>query len=94
MEASISNIELTEKTQINLDRFAKLTNHSHSFIINEAVEFYVQDRMAYLEDLNSAIASIDSGPTYNAEDVFRWMETWGTEDEKPASEVFDLPPKA
>ena len=91
MEGSISNIKLSEKTQVNLDRFAKLTNHSYSFIIDEAVEHYVQNRMAYLADLNSAIASIDTGPTYSGEDVFRWMRTWGTEDEKPASELFDLP---
>ena len=94
MEASTSNIELTEKTQSTLDRFAKLTNHSYSFIINEAVEHYVQNRMAYLADLNAAMASVDAGKTYSGDEVFRWMETWGTEDEKPASEVFDLPPKA
>ena len=93
MEDSTSNIELSEETQSILDRFAKLTNNSPSSIINEAVEYYVQDRMAYLADLNTAIASIDTGPTYSGDEVFSWMRTWGAEDEKPASELFDLPTK-
>ncbi len=93
MEDAISNIKLSEETQSTLDRFAKLTNHSYSSIINEAVVYYVQNHMAYHAELNAAIASIDTGPTYSGEDVFRWMRTWGTEDEKTASELFDLPIK-
>ena len=91
MEGSISEIKLSEETQSTLDHFAKLTNHSYSFIINEAVAQYVQDRMTYLAELDAAVASIDSSPTYPAEEVFRWMRTWGTKDAKRASEVFDLP---
>ena len=52
-------------------------------IINEAVEQYLKDRIAYLEDLDRAVASIDTHPTYTADEVFGWMSTWGTEDEKP-----------
>ena len=93
MEGSISNIKLSEETQSTLDRFAKLTNYSYSFIINEAVEHYVQNRMAYIADLNAAMASVEAGTTYSGDEIFRWMKTWGTEDEKPASEFFDLPTK-
>ena len=93
MVDAISNIKLSEETQSTLDRFAKLTNHSYSSIINEAVVYYIQDRMAYHAELKEAIASIDNGPTYSGEEVFRWMRTWGTEDEKPATELFELPIK-
>jgi predicted transcriptional regulator len=79
---------LSDAARINLDRFAKLTKRSRSFIINEAVESYLQSRMAYLEDLDAALTSIDNAPTHNADDVFAWMNTWGTENEKPASEIF------
>ena len=41
---------------------------------------------AYAEELNQAVASIDKEPTYEADDVFSWMKTWRTEDEKPLSE--------
>ena len=91
MEVSVSNIKLSEKTQVDLDRFAKLTRRSHSFIINEALEHYLQDRMTYLAELDVAVASIDTGPTYPAEEVFQWMRTWGMKDSKRAAEVFDLP---
>ena len=82
---------LSDDARVKLDHFAKLTNRSRSYIINEAVEHYLQDRMAYLTDLNEAIASIHTEPTYSADEVFNWMQTWGTDSEKSASDVFALP---
>ena len=38
---------------------------------------------AYLQELNEAVASIDTHPTIPAEEVFAWMRTWGTESEIP-----------
>lgn len=76
-------IRLSENTRSKVDHLAKRTKRSRSFIINEAVEHYLEDRLAYLEDLDEAIASIDTNPTYAADEVFEWMSTWGTKDEKP-----------
>ena len=30
----------------------------------------------YHQDLNEAVASIDTQPTYDFEDVFKWAKTW------------------
>ncbi len=81
-----TTIRLNEQNKENVERFSKLTNRSRSYIINEAIEAYVQDRISYVEELNQAVASIDTDPTYSAEDVFSWMKTWGTDEEKPFSE--------
>ncbi len=83
MTATPTTIRLNEQNRENIDRFSKLTNRSRSYIINEAVEAYIQDRIHYVEKLDKAVASIDSQPTYAGEDVFSWMKTWGTEEEKP-----------
>ena len=83
MTAAPTTIRLNEQNRKNVDRFSKLTNRSRSYIINEALNAYVQDRIAYVEELNQAAASIDNEPTYEADGVFSWMKTWGTEVEKP-----------
>jgi predicted transcriptional regulator len=82
------SIRLDDKNKTNIDRLAKMTRRSRSYIINEAVESYLRDRIAYLNDLDEAISSIDTQPTEDAERVFAWMKTWGTKQEKPASEIF------
>ena len=75
-------VRFSEQTRENVARFAKLTKRSKSFIINEAVEQYLDDKIAYLKDLNEAVASINTHATPPAEDVFSWIHTWGTDEEK------------
>jgi len=79
-------VRFSEQTRDNVARFAKLTKRSKSFVINEAVEQYLDDKIAYLQDLNEAVASIDTHATPPAEEVFSWMRTWGTEEEKSLEE--------
>lgn len=44
----------------------------------------LRDRLAYAQELQEAIDSIETGPTYAAEDVHKWMKSWGTENELPS----------
>lgn len=80
-------VRFSEQTRDNVARFAKLTKRSKSYVINEAVEQYLGDKIAYLQDLNEAIASIDTQPSAPAEEVFSWMRGWGTEEEKALEET-------
>jgi predicted transcriptional regulator len=82
-----TTVRFSEKTLVDMDRFAKLTKRSRSFIINEAVESYLEDRIAYLADLDEAVASIETQATYSAETVFGWMKTWGRKDETSLAEA-------
>ncbi len=82
MTTTPTTVRLKEQNREDIDRFSKLTKRSRSFIVNEAVELYMKNRIHYLEELNEAVASIDTEPTYPAEEVFTWMKTWGTDDEK------------
>ena len=38
---------------------------------------------AYLQELNDAVASIQTHPCYSADVVFAWMKSWGSENELP-----------
>ncbi|PWQ99665.1 CopG family ribbon-helix-helix protein [Leucothrix pacifica] len=89
MPSSITpvTVRFSEETRNNLSQFAKLTNRSRSYVINQAVEAFLSTRMAYLQELNEAVESVDSQPTHAAKDVFDWMQTWGTEEEKPLTET-------
>lgn len=46
-----------------------------------------QSSSRYIDDLNNAVESIKTSPTYEAKDVFAWMRTWGTDQRKPFNEV-------
>ena len=46
----------------------------------------------YGRELDEAIASIDTEPTYGLKDVLAWMRTWGTEDEVPLAQA-NIPPR-
>jgi len=82
-----TTVRLTDRNQENIERYTKLTKRSRNYVINEMLDAQLEDRIAYLEELNEAVASIDTEPTYDAEDVFAWMKTWGTDEEKPLEQT-------
>ena len=81
---SPTTVRFRERTRENVTRFAKLTKRSRSFIINEAVEVYLKDRIHYLEELNEAVADAHSGFGHSSGQIHTWMKSWGTENELPA----------
>jgi len=80
------SVRLEDKNRENVDRFAKMTKRSRSFIINEAVEVYLKDRVEYLTELDEAVADAQSGYGHSSEQIHRWMRSWGTDNELPAPE--------
>ncbi|MBL4745898.1 MAG: hypothetical protein JKY08_05985 [Flavobacteriaceae bacterium] len=81
--STATTVRFNDETKENIERFAKLTKRSRSFIINAAVEEYIEHNLAYMEELDKAVESIKTEPTYAAQDVHEWMNSWGTEQEKP-----------
>ena len=82
-----TSVRLPDDVRSQADKLARLTDRSRSYVVAEAVRHYTGERLAYLQELNEAVASIDTEPTYAADDVLAWMHTWGTEDEKPLDEA-------
>lgn len=78
------SIRLNDRNKANVDRFAKMTRRSRSFVINEALEAYLQDRMRYLDELNEAVADAQSGYGHSSEQIHAWMKSWGTKNESSA----------
>lgn len=80
------SVRLEDQNRENVDRFAKMTKRSRSFIINEAVEAYLKDRIQYLVELDEAVADAHSGYGHSSEQIHTWMKSWGAENEFPAPE--------
>lgn len=80
------SVRLEDQNRENVDRFAKMTKRSRSFIINEAVEAYLKDRIQYLVELDEAVADAHSGYGHSSDQIHTWMKSWGSENELPAPE--------
>jgi len=87
MADSTFSVRLPDALKSEVDSYAAMTHRSRSFIVKEAIAAYMKDRTAYLEQLNAAVASIDTDETYDFEGVSTWTKSWGTKDEKPLSDV-------
>jgi len=84
------SIRLEDQNKANVDHFAKITKRSRSFIINEAVEAYMQDRIKYFNELDEAIEEVHSGAGHSSENIHKWMKSWGTKDELPPPSTKNL----
>ena len=75
------SVRLADNNQDKVDRFAKMTKRSRSFVINEAVEYYMRDRAGYLEDITEAVEDAHSGYGHSSDQIHAWMKSWGTDNE-------------
>lgn len=83
-KAETFSVRLPDEVKVQLDELAVLTKRSRSFLVQEAVTSYVKDRAAYLRDIDSAVLSAESGLGHSGEQIFGWMESWGTDREQPS----------
>jgi len=81
------SVRLPEQLKNDVDSYAAMTKRSRSFIVKEAIAAYMEERAAYLSELNEAVASIDTHPTYDFDRVSKWTKTWGTKNEQSLSDV-------
>jgi predicted transcriptional regulator len=92
-KADTFSVRLPDNVKTQVEELARLTKRSRSFIINEAVSTYMQDRADYIRDLNEAVKSAESGVGHSSEQIFGWMRSWGTANELPSPAPDILPRK-
>jgi RHH-type transcriptional regulator, rel operon repressor / antitoxin RelB len=70
-----------------LEALAAATQRSKAFLINEALESYI-DRQRWMEErIEASIKESDeSGEFISNEAMMKWLDSWGTEDELPPPE--------
>ena len=87
MADSTFSVRLPDALKEEVDSYASMTKRSRSFIVKEAIAAYMKDRSAYLEQLNAAVESIDTDPTYDFDAVSKWTKNCGTEAETPLADT-------
>ncbi len=92
-KAQTFSVRLPDDVRKQVDELARITKRSRSFIVKEAVESYVRDRSAYVQELDEAVASTESGYGHSGEQIHNWMNSWGTENELAAPEPDIRPSK-
>lgn len=81
-------IRLSRAVKERLSELAAQTERSEDELMTEAIESFVELRDWQAEEIRSALRESDEGGPFIAhEDMARWLQSWGSEDELP-------PPKA
>jgi predicted transcriptional regulator len=78
------SVRLPEDVKHQVEELARLTNRSSSFIIEEAISTYMRDHADYIRELDDAVKSAESGVGHSSEQIFNWMRSWGTNEERPS----------
>ncbi|MCP4137808.1 MAG: ribbon-helix-helix protein, CopG family [bacterium] len=67
------NSEIAEK----LDKIARATNRSRSFVAAEAIQQYVEDQSWQIEAIKEGIREADNGNFASDDDVKKVFSKWG-----------------
>lgn len=80
----VTSVRLQPDIENPLEELAKKLDRSRNYLINQAIrEFIARQSMEderWLETLQ-AIRSVKAGERVAEEDVTRWLESWGDEEE-------------
>ena len=82
MKASTTlTVRLSPQLKRRLDRLAKATKRSKSFLTLNAIESFVDLNEWQVSAIRDGIKSADAGDLVEHEQVEAWLSTWGTKRE-------------
>ena len=87
---STTSFRLDNDLETKLDGIAQDMGRSKSWIINDALRHYIEreeKRQEMLRETEEAIADLEAGRIVSGAEVMKWLETWGTNDEKEAPQL-------
>ena len=85
-ESTVLSVRISRSTKERLQRLAEGSRRSQSFLAAEAIEEFVSIQEWQIAGIKQALASLDRGEGVPHEAVKAWVESWGTEDERPMPE--------
>jgi predicted transcriptional regulator len=90
--ASPFSVRLDDDLKVRLDKQAQRENRSSGFIVQQAIERYLDAHDTFYRDMDAAIAEADKGVFISEEAMHRWMASWDTDNELPPPEPDIFPP--
>ena len=86
MTSATFTIRVDTGVKKRLERLAKSTGRSRSFLAAEAINEYLEINEWQVTGTKRAIASLDRGEGIPHDQVKDWVASWGSANEKPAQE--------
>ncbi len=84
MKSSTFTVRVENGVKKRLERLAKSTGRSRSFLAAEAINEYLEINEWQVAGVRRAIASLDRGEGISHDSVKDWVASWGSANEKPA----------
>jgi predicted transcriptional regulator len=84
MSSTTFTVRVDPAVKKRLERLAKSTGRSRSFLAAEALSEYLDVNEWQVAGVKSAMASLDRGEGVPHEQVKEWVESWGSKKERSA----------
>jgi RHH-type rel operon transcriptional repressor/antitoxin RelB len=84
MKSTTFTVRVDTDVKKRLERLAKSTGRSRSFLAAEAISEYLEFNEWQVAGIRRAIASLDRGEGIAHDQVKDWVASWGSANEKPA----------
>jgi len=84
MTTSTFSVRVGRTTKSRLEKLAKTTGRSRSFLAAEAISAYLDTNEWQVAGITKALASLDRGKGIAHERVSDWVASWETRKERPA----------
>ena len=86
-KSAMMTVRLTPEVRDKLDALARDTKRSKAYLASEAIETYVDLNAWQVAHIKAALAEDEQGgPGVPHEEVMEWVESWGTDHERPRPE--------
>lgn len=83
MPSTTFTVRVDAAVKKRLERLAKSTARSRSFLAAEAIEEYLKINEWQVAGIKQAMASLDRGAGVAHQDVKEWVASWGSDEERP-----------
>lgn len=84
MPSATFTVRVDTRVKNRLEKLAKSTARSRSFLAAEAIEEYLKANEWQVAGIKAAMSSLERGEGVRHEEVRRWVASWGGSDERPA----------
>ena len=82
-DTAVLKVHLSAEIEARLDRLARTTSLSKSRLAADAIAAYLDEQEQQLERIREGLADAEASRVVPHEEVARWLESWGAEDELP-----------
>lgn len=89
---SVTSIRLNSELEQPLNELSEKLDRSKNYLINQAIKDYVEREAVKAkrwQETLEALKSVEEGRVISGEAVFKWMDTWGSDNELPPPKVGD-----